>query len=101
MTQPLPPTGNPDAEYIFNTGKTAKAAAKTLQSNTELTRLSKQIAHLHNHIILCSLHNLGYRILEQLLDAKIPVIVIDDDPDPRFARLAQRRQVTIISEDST
>ncbi|HEX2914343.1 MAG TPA: NAD-binding protein [Chloroflexia bacterium] len=56
--------------------------------------------NLRDHVILCSLHNLGYRILEQLLDAKIPVLVIDDDPDPRFARLAQRRNVPLLYEDS-
>jgi len=61
---------------------------------------SDQFSTMSDHIILCSLRNLGYRILEQLLDAKIPVVIVDDKPDPRFARLAQRRNVPLLHDDS-
>lgn len=73
---------------------------ETTENELDHNSLAKQLAHLHDHIILCGLHNLGYRILEQLLEAQIPVVVIDDSPDLRFARLAKRQGVVLISEDS-
>lgn len=53
-----------------------------------------------DHVILCGLHNLGFRILEQLREAGLKVVVIDDDPDPRLSRQARRWGVTLIEDDS-
>jgi multidrug transporter EmrE-like cation transporter len=40
------------------------------------------------HVIVCGLHGLGVRVVEQLQAADVTVVVVDDDPDPRLARLA-------------
>jgi Trk K+ transport system NAD-binding subunit/uncharacterized membrane protein len=55
---------------------------------------------LQGHIIICGLQNTGYRILEQLLKTNIPTIVIDNNPDPRFAEMAQAQGVQILKRDS-
>jgi Trk K+ transport system NAD-binding subunit len=52
------------------------------------------------HIIICGLQNRGYRILQELLDAHLKVVVIDSDPDPRFAELARNAGVPLIQRDS-
>ena len=57
---------------------------------------------LHDHIILCGLRNLGFRILEQLLEAEIAlsVVVIDDAPELRFAEELAQRNITLLQRDS-
>src|SRR5215467_392195 len=44
-------------------------------------------ADWRGHVIVCGLHGLGLRIVEQLSLAGVPAVVIDDDPDPRLARV--------------
>jgi Trk K+ transport system NAD-binding subunit len=44
-------------------------------------------ADWHGHVIVCGLHGLGLRIVEQLSLAGVPAVVVDDDPDPRLARV--------------
>jgi voltage-gated potassium channel Kch len=41
------------------------------------------------HVIVCGLAGVGFRTVEQLPLADVPVVVVDDDPDPRLARVAQ------------
>ena len=44
---------------------------------------------LTGHVIVCGLHGVGLRTVEQLYLAGVPVVVVDDDPDPRLpARIA-------------
>ncbi|TQS46290.1 NAD-binding protein [Cryptosporangium phraense] len=38
------------------------------------------------HVIVCGLHGVGLRTVEQLHLAGVPVVVVDDDPDPRLTR---------------
>ena len=42
---------------------------------------------LIGHVIVCGLHDVGLRIVEQLQLAGESVIVVDDDPDPRLLRI--------------
>jgi len=42
---------------------------------------------LTGHIIVCGLHSVGLRIVEQLHAAGERVVVVDDDPDPRLLRV--------------
>lgn len=41
------------------------------------------------HVVVCGLHGLGLRTVEQLRLAGIPVTVVDDDPDPRLLRVVR------------
>lgn len=38
------------------------------------------------HVIVCGLHGVGFRIVEQLHLAGVPAVVVDDRPDDRAAR---------------
>lgn len=42
---------------------------------------------LAGHVIVCGLHDVGLRIVEQLHAAGETVVVVDDDPNPRLARI--------------
>ncbi len=42
---------------------------------------------LSGHVIVCGLHDVGLRIVEQLQAAGETVIVVDDDPNPRLLRI--------------
>jgi Trk K+ transport system NAD-binding subunit len=52
------------------------------------------------HLIICGLQNRGYRILQQLLDAHLKVVVVDNNPDKRFTELAEQAGVPVIQRDS-
>ncbi len=54
----------------------------------------------YNHIILCGVNNLAYRISEQLLTVNIRVVVLDDEPEERLVRLLEKRGVLVLREDS-
>ncbi|MGD0557939.1 MAG: NAD-binding protein [Streptosporangiaceae bacterium] len=41
----------------------------------------------HGHVIVCGLEGLGLQIVEELSMAGVPAVVIDDDADPRLARM--------------
>ncbi len=38
------------------------------------------------HVIVCGLHSVGLRIVEQLNLSGVPAVVVDDQPDPALAR---------------
>jgi Trk K+ transport system NAD-binding subunit len=52
------------------------------------------------HLILCGVNNLAYRIIEQLSAVNIRVVVLDDEPEERPARLIEKLGVLILREDS-
>lgn len=41
---------------------------------------------MHGHVIVCGLQGVGLRAVEQFALSGTPVVVIDDDADPRFSR---------------
>jgi Trk K+ transport system NAD-binding subunit len=43
--------------------------------------------HWQAHVIVCGLHDVGMRVVEQLRIGGEQVIVVDDDPDPRLLRM--------------
>jgi Trk K+ transport system NAD-binding subunit len=53
------------------------------------------------HVIICGLAPVGFRVLEELLDCKCPVVVIEKDPDNRFVATARRKGVPVIIGDIT
>ncbi len=52
-----------------------------------------------NHVVLCGLGNLGYRVLEQLILQRRQVVVIEKNPQTRFADLARAEGVPLIVRD--
>jgi Trk K+ transport system NAD-binding subunit len=45
-----------------------------------------EYAGWHGHVIVCGLHGVGLRIVEELSLSGVPAVVLDDNPDPRLAR---------------
>jgi Trk K+ transport system NAD-binding subunit len=43
-------------------------------------------ANWRGHVIVCGLHSVGLRIVEQLNLSGVPAVVVDDQPDPALAR---------------
>ena len=41
-------------------------------------------ADWEGHVIVCGLHEVGLRIVEQLSQSGVPAVVVDDSPDPRM-----------------
>ncbi len=56
--------------------------------------------HWKDHIILCGVNNLGFRIYEQIVAAGVRVVVLDDEPDERLARLILKNGHFLRREDS-
>ncbi len=50
------------------------------------------------HVIVCGLHTLGLRIVEVLRASEVPVVVVDDDPDPQMVSLIGRWGVRHVAE---
>lgn len=53
-----------------------------------------------DHIIVCGLQTLGFRVAEQLRAAGLEVVVIDDQPDPALVQQAQRLQIVLVQGDA-
>ena len=49
-------------------------------------RVTGDYAGWRGHVIVCGLHGVGLRIVEQLNLSGVPAVVIDDNPDLRLAR---------------
>jgi Trk K+ transport system NAD-binding subunit len=49
----------------------------------------RDISGWTGHVIVCGLHNVALRTVEQLYLAGIPVAVIDDEPDPRLVAVVR------------
>ncbi len=52
------------------------------------------------HVIVCGLSNLGLRIAEQLHDARVPVVVVDDGGEPAAWKQLHRWNVPVVRESS-
>ena len=52
------------------------------------------------HVIVCGLSNLGLRIAEQLHDARVPVVVVDDGGEAAAWKQLHRWSVPVVRESS-
>lgn len=52
-----------------------------------------------NHVVLCGIGHLGYRVLEQLLLMDRDVVAIEKDPDVRFVAMAKETGVPVLIRD--
>ncbi len=48
------------------------------------------------HVIVCGLHGVGLRTVEQLHQSRVPVVVVDDAPDPRLAQVVEGWGLTLV-----
>src|SRR5450755_4911518 len=47
---------------------------------------ASEYASWQGHVIVCGLHGVGLRIVEELSLSGVPAIVVDDNPEPALAR---------------
>jgi Trk K+ transport system NAD-binding subunit len=52
------------------------------------------------HVIVCGLHEVGLRTVEQLHIAGARVVVLDDDGDERFARIIRGWDIPLLARDA-
>ncbi len=52
-----------------------------------------------DHVVLCGLGHMGFRMLEYLLERGVPVVAIEKDPQARFLSRARARKVPVILAD--
>ncbi|MBI4606624.1 MAG: NAD-binding protein [Planctomycetes bacterium] len=52
-----------------------------------------------DHVILCGLGHLGYRVLEHLVEGRVPVVAIEKDPGARFLAQAKATGTPVIVHD--
>jgi Trk K+ transport system NAD-binding subunit len=71
----------------------------TSEFTTSFTQ-DEVLSQIHDHIIICGLHNLGFRIVEQLHGANLGVVVIDDQPQERFVEFLEEWKVVLLRQDS-
>lgn len=53
------------------------------------------------HVVVCGLGNVGFRVIEELLRAKQPVVVLEASRDNRFLAAARRLGAAVIIGDCT
>jgi Trk K+ transport system NAD-binding subunit len=51
---------------------------------------------MREHIIVCGLDDVGLRTVEQLHHAGVPVVVVEDDADPRLVRVVRGWGVAVV-----
>jgi Trk K+ transport system NAD-binding subunit len=53
-----------------------------------------------DHIIICGLHNLGWRIIEELRATGVRLVVVDDHPDPEMVEQIGQRGIRFVQDKS-
>ena len=54
-----------------------------------------------DHIVLCGLGHLGYRVLEQLVASGVPVVAIEQNENGRFVSAAKAFKIPVLIRDMT
>jgi len=62
-------------------------------------QLESRIKHMQNHIIICGLGRMGSMLVKQLQDRKVPVVVVEKDPE--VCREAEKLKTLYILGDAT
>jgi len=55
-----------------------------------------RVAHWEGHVIVCGLQGVGLRMVEQLHQAGVVVVVVDEDPDARLVRIVEAWDIPFI-----
>lgn len=53
------------------------------------------------HVVLCGLGHLGYRVFEQLRESQVPMVLIEKDPQGRFLEKIKASGVPVLIRDMT
>jgi Trk K+ transport system NAD-binding subunit len=56
--------------------------------------------HIHDHVIVCGLGNIGFRIVDALVDMGVPVVAVEHNESVRAIAALRRRRVPILIGDS-
>ena len=59
--------------------------------------VSDKPRHWRGHVIVCGLHDVGFRTVEQLQIAGARVVVLDDEVDERLTRLIRGWGIPMLS----
>jgi len=54
-----------------------------------------------DHVVLCGLGHLGYRVFEQLRESQVPMVLIEKDPQGRFLEKIKASGVPVLIRDMT
>ncbi|MGD0311825.1 MAG: NAD-binding protein [Acidimicrobiales bacterium] len=54
------------------------------------------VAGWQGHVIVCGLQGVGLRMVEQLHQAGVQVVVVDEDPDPRLVRIVEAWDIPFV-----
>ena len=54
------------------------------------------VAEWDGHVIVCGLQGVGLRTVEQLHQAGVQVVVVDEEPDPRLVRIVESWEIPFI-----
>ena len=54
------------------------------------------VGNWEGHVIVCGLQGVGLRMVEQLRQAGVRVVVVDEDPDPRMVRIVEGWEIPFI-----
>ena len=54
------------------------------------------MAEWEGHVIVCGLQGVGLRMVEQLHQAGVGVVVVDEEPDPRLVRIVEAWEIPFI-----
>ncbi len=55
-----------------------------------------QVQHWEGHVIVCGLQGVGLRMVEQLHQAGVAVVVVDDEPEQRLVRVVEAWDIPYI-----
>lgn len=72
----------------------ALLASSKEQSAKEWTKL--QASTYRNHVVLCGIGHLGFRVLEELVGKNVPTVAIESNPDARFLNAARAKGVPVL-----
>jgi Trk K+ transport system NAD-binding subunit len=61
---------------------------------------SGPVLNLRDHVVVCGMTNLGFRVVEQLHLSGVPCVVIDDEFDARLRRQVERWGVPFLAEST-
>ena len=56
--------------------------------------------HLHDHVIVCGLGTIGYRVVQRLAKLGVPVAAVEVDEDGRFVPTVRRLGVPVLIADA-
>ncbi len=65
-----------------------------MRDHTGMDRVS--VRSWAGHVIVCGLQGVGLRTVEQLRQAGVAVVVVDDDPEPRLVRIIESWDVPVM-----